>query len=151
MNAIHAGWMEKRQSERVDATVKVSYILIPKADLVATLANPAYRDSTTDRLPDLSKRSPTLHAVTRDMSLSGMSLVGQTDFPDDHALEINIYLPTYPAPLTVIAEVVRSHEEGSGERAVHRAGIKILAINRQDLSRLDRFLLAEKMKKQEKL
>jgi len=140
--------MEKRQSERIDASVKVTYSLIPKAELVATLANPSYRDSTTDRLPELSKKSVTLHAVTRDLSLSGMSLIGQENFPSDTALEINLYLPSYPAPLTLIAEVIRSRGEG-GSHATFRAGIKILAINRKDIVRLDRYLLAEKLRKRD--
>jgi hypothetical protein len=147
---IHAGWIEKRQSERVDASLKVSYTLVPKADLATILTNPSYKDSTTDRLPELSKRSVTLNAVTKDLSLTGMSLVGTADFPDDMALEVNLYLPGYPAPLTVLAEVMRSQEEGGSNGSTYRAGIKILAINRGDVSRLDRFLLAEKMRKHEK-
>lgn len=146
--SVHTGWMEKRQFERIDASVKVTYALIPKADLVSTLSNPAYRESMTDHLPELSKKSATVHAVTRDLSLGGMSLVGQQDFPGDSALEIQLYLPTYPAPLTLIAEVIRTQVEGSGSGTTYRAGIKILAINRKDVTRLDKYLLAEKIRKQ---
>lgn len=144
---IHTGWMEKRQFERIDASVKVTYCLIPKADLVATLSNPAYRESTTDLLPELSKKSAIVHAVTRDISMGGMSLVGQTAFPPDMALEIHLYLPGYPAPITLIAEVVRAAAEAGGTGgATFRAGLKILAINKKDVTRLDKFLLAEKLR-----
>lgn len=147
MAAVQTGWMEKRQSERIDASVKVTYCLIPKTELVATLANPSYRESTTDQLPELSKKSAIVHAVTRDISMGGMSLVGQAAFPDDVALEIHLYLPNFPAPITLIAEVVRaSVEVGGSSGTTYRAGLKILAINKPDCIRLDKFLLAEKIR-----
>ncbi len=139
--------MEKRQFERIDASVKVTYALIPKAQLVSTLSDPAYRDSSTDHLPDLSKKSATVHAVTRDISMGGMSLVGEMAFPEDMAVEIHLYLPTYPVPLTMIAEVIRAQSESSGSNgSTFRAGIKILAINKQDVMRLDKYLLAERIR-----
>ncbi len=147
MAAVHTGWMEKRQFERIDASVKVTYCLIPKADLVNTLSNPAYRESTTDMLPELSKKSAIVHAVTRDISMGGMSLVGQMAFPDDMALEIHLYLPNFPAPITLIAEVIRATMENAGSNgSTFRAGLKILAINKKDVIRLDKFLLAEKIR-----
>ncbi len=139
--------MEKRQFERIDATIKVTYCLVPKADLVRLLSDPSYRESSVDHLPELSKRSATVHAVTRDISMGGMSLVGQQEFPADSALEIHLYLPGYPAPITLIAEVVRVQSESSASAGnTYRAGIKILAINRQDIVRLDKYLLAEKVR-----
>jgi hypothetical protein len=139
--------MEKRQSERVDASVKVTFIVVPKEELVAILNDPAYRDSTADRLPDLSKKSAVLHAVTRDLSMGGMALVGQEEFPADAALQIHLYLPTYPVPLTLLAEVVRMEQEAAGAMgSTFRAGIKILAVNRQDVMRLDKYLWAEKIR-----
>ena len=148
MPPVHTGWIEKRQFERIDASVKVTYCLIPKADLVTTLSNPSYRESTMDQLPDLSKKSAIAHAVTRDISMGGMSLVGQEPFPPDIALEIHLYLPNYPAPITLIAEVIRvALEAGGSNGTTHRAGLKILAINKQDVIRLDKYLLAEKLRK----
>ncbi|HEY5040162.1 MAG TPA: PilZ domain-containing protein [bacterium] len=146
---IHSGWMEKRQSERIDATVKVTYALVPKSELINILSNPSYRESTTDLLPELSKRSAIAHAVTRDISVGGMSLVGSEAFPADSALEIHLYLPTYPAPVTLIAEVIRAQSESAGSNGTtYRAGIKILAINKKDVVRLDKYLLAERIRKQ---
>ncbi len=144
---IHTGWMEKRQFERIDASIKVTYCLIPKADLVGTLSDPAYRESTTDQLPELSKKSAIVHAVTRDISMGGMSLVGQAAFPPDMALEIHLYLPKYPTPITLLAEVVRADAEAGGSNgSTFRAGLKILAINKKDVIRLDKYLLAEKLR-----
>lgn len=142
--------MEKRQFERIEATVKVTYCLIPKDELVKSLSEPAYRESSTDHLPELSKKSVTAHAVTRDISMGGMCLVGQKAFPEDSALQIYLYLPGYPTPLTLLAEVVHVMSENAGSNgSTFRAGIKILAINRQDVVHLDKFLLAEKIRKRD--
>lgn len=142
-----SGWMEKRQSERVDATIKVTYFTIQKEELVASLADPAYQTSTADHLPELSKRSATLHAITRDISIGGMSLVGQEAFPEECALQIQLYLPGQPIPLNLLAEVVRAVQESNSSTGnTFRAGIKILALNKQDVAKLDRFLLAEKIR-----
>ena len=144
---MHSGWIEKRQFERVDAMIKVSYCVLPKEELVVVLAETSYRDSTAEMLPNLSKRSATLNAVTKDISIGGMSLVGEEAFPAEGALEIKLHLPTYPIPLTMLAEVVRLEAESSGALGtMYRAGIKILAINRGDVMHLDKFLLAEKIR-----
>ena len=145
--AIHTGWMEKRQSERVDASIKVTYSILAKTDMVRVLTEPAYRESSVDHLPELSRKSATVHAVTRDISVSGMSLVGKESFSEDVALEIQLYLPGYPVPLTLLAEVVRVQFESSSSNGdTYRAGLKILAINRTDVIRLDKFLWAEKIR-----
>lgn len=144
---LKSGWMEKRQFERIDATIRVSYTVISKEALAQLLSDPHYQESTAEHLPELAKKSNTVHAVTRDISVGGMSLVGETSFPPDSALEINIYLPSSPMPLTVIAEVVRAQSENSTSNGtIYRAGIKILAINRKDIMRLDKFLLTEKLR-----
>jgi hypothetical protein len=145
--AMNMGWMEKRQYERVDAAIKVSYRVLSKEELVQNLVNPAYRESTVDRLPEISKKSPTMSAVTKDISMGGLSLFGENEFPPDSALEILLYLPAYPSPISMIAEVVRTQETSSATGELFRAGLKILAINKQDINRLDRFLLAEKLRK----
>ena len=60
---LRQGWMEKRQFERIDATVKVTYTVVPKGELVRVMSEPAYRESSMDHLPELSKKSATVHAV----------------------------------------------------------------------------------------
>ena len=100
---LRQGWMEKRQFERIDATVKVTYTVVSKDELVRVMSEPAYRESSMDHLPELSKKSATVHAVTRDISMGGMSLVGTEDFPPDSALQIHLHLPGYPAPVTLLA------------------------------------------------
>jgi len=73
--------------------------------------------------------------------------VGEQAFPADSALQIHLYLPGYPAPVTLIAEVVRTQVDANGSNGTtYRAGIKILAVNRKDVVHMDKYLLAEKIR-----
>lgn len=147
---IQTGWVEKRQYERVEAAVKVTYRVIPREELVQLMRNPEYRDSTSDQLPDLAKKSGVVHAVTRDLSMGGLSLLGEKGFPPGGAVAIHLHLPGYPAPLTLVAEIVRADEVSGITGLSFRAGLKILAVNREDVVRLEKYLLSEKLKQQKK-
>jgi Tfp pilus assembly protein PilZ len=143
---IRTGWMERRLYERVDATLRVTYRVIPKGELRALLSDPSYRDTTSDRLPALAKTSRVVSAVTRDLSVGGMALTGTDPFPRGDAVALFLYIPDAPAPVTIVAEVVRSEPTGGAGESAHRAGLKILAINREDVVRLEKYLLARKLK-----
>jgi hypothetical protein len=144
---MRTGWMEKRLQERIDASIKVAYHWVPKEGLLEVMNQPAYRESTADHLPELSKKSSVIHAVTQDISVGGLSLVGQEPFPLNSALEVHLYLPAYPSPVTLLAEVMRSSVFSSGlNEQSHRAGLKILAINRKDVIRIEKFLLEQKLR-----
>lgn len=144
---LKTGWMEKRQFERIAATVKVTFRLVTKEEVVLMLNHPNYRDSTADQLPELAEKSTVFHAVTRDISLGGMAVVGEQPFPEGSAVAIHLHLPGYPNPVTLMAEVIRSQEVG-GIHSQYRAGIKILAINRADVVRMEKYLLVEKLKQE---
>ncbi|HET9870418.1 MAG TPA: PilZ domain-containing protein [bacterium] len=144
---MRTGWMEKRQHERIDASIKVAYHLVPKEGLLEVMSQPAYKDSTADHLPELSKKSSVIHAVTQDISVGGLSLVGQDPFPLNSALEVHLYLPAYPSPVTLLTEVMRSTAMAAGVNGqTYRAGLKILAVNRKDVIRIEKFLLEEKLR-----
>jgi len=143
---VKVGWMERRMFERVAASLRVTYRRVPKAELVELLSNPAYRESTTDHLPELAKTSSVLSAVTQDLSMGGMSLSGPEEFPLGDAVAVYLYLPDAPTPVTVVAEVVRSDRMGGTGDGGFRAGLKILAVTREDVVRIEKYLLAQKLK-----
>ena len=146
---IRTGWMERRLFERIDATIRVTYRQVPKAELKALLCDPSYRDTTSDRLPALAKTSRVVGAVTRDISVGGMSLTGPELFPLGDAVAVFLYLPDAPAPVTIVGEVVRSENTGGNGENAFRAGLKILAVNREDIVRLEKYLLTQKLKESE--
>lgn len=143
--AIKTGWIEKRTHERIAATLRVSYRVVPKGDVASLLSGPDYRDTTVERLPDLAKTSRVVKAVTRDLTVRGLALAGPEPFVEGDAVAVFLYLPDAPTPVTLVAEVVHAEEAGGGE-ASYRAGLRMMAINREDVVRLEKYLLTQKLK-----
>ena len=59
------GWVEKRQFERIVATLKVDYRLVDSKDSKKALEHTHYKLTKAEQLPELSKKSPLYHAVTK--------------------------------------------------------------------------------------
>jgi hypothetical protein len=62
----------------------------------------------------------------------------------------DITVPTLPRPLRALAEVVRS-DSNDGRvvdrtQKVYKAGLKIIAINKDDLTRIENYIIEEKIK-----
>ena len=93
------GWVEKRQFERIVATLKVDYRLVDSKDSKKTLEHTHYKLTRAEHLPELSKKSPLYHAVTKDISLGGLSLLGQDPFEMGGVVEIGLHLPKYKTTL----------------------------------------------------
>src|SRR6185295_5661392 len=139
------GWMEKRQHERVVATLKIEYRMFVEGDAKKILKGASYKETTVDQLASLSKNSTLYHAVTRDISLGGMALIGEHPFPIGAVVEVGLHLPHYKTVLKFAAEIVRSDSFVEMQRTMHRAGLKILAINRADMDHITRFLHIKKL------
>ena len=74
------GWMEKRQHERVLTSLKVEYRLV-EGSAKKVLKHENYSDTTLDQVVQMSAKSTVHQAVTKDISMGGMSLVGEQAFP----------------------------------------------------------------------
>jgi hypothetical protein len=137
--------MEQRRSERLLASVKVQWYEIDKGELVQSLTQAAYRDSTASDLPDLARRSTVFYAVTRDMTPSIMSLVTQDKVEPGTSVSIRMTLPSAPAPVTFLVEVSDVDKSDGLKGTSYHASLKILAINREDVQRIERHLLVKKL------
>ncbi len=138
------GWMEKRQHERIVATLKVDYRLVDARDSKKILDHSHYRQTTVDHMPELSRKSPLHHAVTKDISMGGLALLGQEPFTMGAVVEIGLHLPKYKAVLKFLAKIVRTESFVEMGRNVHRAGVQTLAINQEDLDQIQKYLLHQK-------
>jgi hypothetical protein len=140
------GWIEKRQHERVVATVKVDFRLVDAKDSKSVLENVDYKNTTVERLPELSHKSSLYHAVTKDISLGGLALLGDQAFPVGAVVEIGLHLPQYQAVLKFLARVVRAESFIEMGRTIHRAGVQTIAINQDDLNRIEQYLINQAKK-----
>lgn len=129
------------------ASVKVTYQIVGKEELVKVLTQAAYRDSTVAHLPDLARRSTVFHAVTRDLTPTGMSIVTTEPVSPGTAVTVQLVLASTPTPVTLLAEVTEVGKSEGLKGASYRAAVKILAINREDVIRIEKHLLVDKLKK----
>jgi hypothetical protein len=136
------GWVEKRQHERVVATVKVEYRLVDDKDSKKVLENVDYKNTTVEQMPALSHKSSLYHAVTKDISLGGLALLGDNEFPIGAVVEIGLHLPRYESVLKFLAKVVRTESFIEMGRTIHRAGVQTIAINRDDLNKIEKYIIA---------
>ena len=132
------GWIEKRQFERIVATLKVDYRLVESK----ALDHHHYKESKTEHVHEKAKKSPLYHAVTKDISMGGLALLSQYPFEMGGMVEISLHLPKYKSVLKFMAKVVRTESFIEMGRTVHRAGVQTLAINQADLDRIEKYILA---------
>jgi c-di-GMP-binding flagellar brake protein YcgR len=143
---VEKGWLEQRRHERVSATVSVTYRVLNAAEKEGALQQPRYSETTADQLPRLAKKFHVYHAVTRDISEGGLSITGTHSFTVGEQLEIEIRPPQYSVPVTMLAEVKRSSSYSQMGKTFYTAGVSILALDGDSMSRLSRFLLSEKIR-----
>jgi hypothetical protein len=139
--ANNKGWIEKRQHERIVATVKVDFRLVNPKDSKNVLDHVDYKNTTVEKMPALSHKSSLYHAVTKDISLGGLALLGENEFPMGSVVEVGLHLPRYEAVLKFLAKVVRTESFIEMGRTIHRAGVQTIAINHEDLNKIEKYLI----------
>jgi hypothetical protein len=141
-----SGWVEKRQHERVLATLKAEYQIISGPDVEKLLNYDSYRQTTVDRLPELSQKSPLYRAVTKDISMGGLALVSREPVQPGTVVEVSLHLPSFKSTLKFLAEIV--HVETSVEMGqnLFTAGMRTMAINKGDVNHIAEYILGQKEK-----
>jgi hypothetical protein len=145
---IQKGWMEQRHHERVAATLKISYRVLDDKEKSGALNQPRYSQTKAEHLPHLSQKFQVYHAVTRDISEGGLSVTGELPFSEGQHVEVSIVLPQYNVPITFLTEVMRAGSFFELGKTMYNAGVKILALNREDMDRLMKYVLSEKLRQQ---
>jgi hypothetical protein len=142
------GYMEQRRHERVNASLKITYRILDSHEKESAIHQPRYSETKAEHLPSLSQKFQVYHAVTRDISEGGLSFMGEQPFSVGQNVELSIHLPQYNVPVTFLTEVMRAGSQFELGRTTFSAGVKILALNREDMDRLMKYVLAEKLKQQ---
>ncbi|HEY5039745.1 MAG TPA: PilZ domain-containing protein [bacterium] len=139
-----SGWMEKRKHERVVATLKVSFQMINPEVTKKLLKQENYRTTTAEHLPELSKKSQLYEAVTRDLSICGLAMHSQHPLPKGSVAEVHMDLPNFSVTLKFLAEVRHVEKTMEMGRAIYSAGMRIMAINKEDVKRIEDYLVLQK-------
>ena len=90
-----------------------------------------------------------LTGVTENISTGGLALVSEQPMAIGTQVVVDITMPKMPQSLRALAEVVRSDSESGRvvDRTVstYKAGLKILAINKDDLRRIENYIVEQKI------
>lgn len=144
------GTIERRQYERIVAQLQIKYYIVDD-EYAARLSNEAaYKDTTLERLASTPRPVNVLSGISEDISQGGLSLVSEQPLAVGTHVICDITMPNLPRPLRVLATVVRSDSKDGRvvdrTQTVYKAGLKILAINKDDLTRIENYIIEEKIK-----
>lgn len=144
------GTIEQRKFERIVSQLQIKYYVVDNAYAEQLKTEAAYKDSTLEKLASLQRPATVLTGVTDNISQGGLQLVSEQPLALGTNVVCDITVPTLPRPLRALAEVVRS-DSNDGRivdrtQKVYKAGLKIIAINKDDLTRIENYIIEEKIK-----
>jgi c-di-GMP-binding flagellar brake protein YcgR len=138
-------YIEKRQFERVAARIQVRYQIIAGEEADRLAASSAYHDISLPNVKDKSVKD-VMTVVTENVSVGGLMIVGDKPFKGGASMNVELVLPQTPMPLKALAVVVRASDKPAqtpqGPR--YTAGLRFLAINKEDVQRIQRYIDAQK-------
>lgn len=144
------GTIEQRKFERILATLQIKYYIVEKEYADKLMLDAAYKDSTLEKLKAMERPSTTLQGVTENISSGGLALITDQPVSLGTMVVCDITLPTLPRPLRALAEVIRSDAKDGKvidrTLSTYKAGLKIISINRDDLKRIENYIIEEKIK-----
>jgi hypothetical protein len=141
------GWMEQRQRDRIAATANVTYRILDPEEKANALNFPRYSETSIVQLPHLAQKFHSYHAVMKDISEGGLSITGEKKLNVGEWVEISILPPKYITPVTMLAEVRWAKSFSQLGKELNTSGVMILALDSVSMDRLSRFLLSEKVRR----
>jgi hypothetical protein len=144
------GTIEQRQFERVVSQLQIKYYVVDEAYAAQLQTEAAYKDTSLAQLAESKRPLTVLSGMTENISQGGLSLVSEQPLAIGTKVVCDITMPNMPRPLRALAEVVRSDSKDGRivDRTVsiYKAGLKIMAINKDDLTRIENYIIEEKIK-----
>ncbi len=145
------GTLEQRKYERIVSQLQIKYYVIDETYAQQLGADEAYKNTTLKHLNSVPRPTTVLTGVTENISQGGLSLVSEQPLAIGTKVVCDITLPKVPRPLRVLAEV--AHSDSRDGRVVdrtvsiYRAGLKIIAVNKDDLRRIENYIIEEKIRR----
>ncbi len=144
------GTIEQREFERIVSQLQIKYYVVDDAYASQLQTEAAYKDTSLEKLSQQQRPTNVLNGMTENISKGGLSLVSEMPLAVGTMVVCDISLPSLPRPLRALAQVVRSDSKDGRivDRtvAIYKAGLKILAINKDDLTRIENYIIEEKLR-----
>lgn len=133
--------IEKREFERIATRIKVSYQIIADSEVERLMVGNSYQDISLGDTRDM-KVKDVMTVVTENISVGGLMIVGEQPFKVGTSMNLSLQLPQTPLPLKCLAVVVRGSEAPKG--GLYSAGVRFLAINKDDVAKIQRYIVLQK-------
>jgi hypothetical protein len=144
------GTIEQRKFERIVSQLQIKFYIIDNAYADQLRTEAAYKDTTLDRLGAALRPNTALTGVTENISQGGLSLVSDQPLAIGTMVVCDVTVPNLPRPLRVLAEVARSDSNDGRvvdkSMSIYKSGLKIIAMNKDDLTRIENYIIDEKIK-----
>jgi c-di-GMP-binding flagellar brake protein YcgR len=144
------GTIEKRQYERIVSNLQIKYYIVDAAYAQQLSTEAAYKDTTLEKLANAQRPTNVLSGMSENISAGGLSLVSEQPLAIGTHVVCDITMPALPRPLRALAEVVRSDSKDGRvvdrTQSVYKSGLKIIAINKDDLTRIENHIIEEKIR-----
>jgi hypothetical protein len=137
------GSIERRQFERVTGNFKVHFQKIEGPEADALISDNKYKDITAPLPKKAVGVRDVMTVVAENISVGGMLLVADQPFHEGDALSVELELGGVPMPVKSIAVVVRAPQSRNA-KGKYEAGVRFLAINREDVTHVENFIAARK-------
>ncbi|MES2200960.1 MAG: PilZ domain-containing protein [candidate division FCPU426 bacterium] len=130
--------------------LQIKYYIVDDEYAAALLLDPAYSETTPEKMAATARPNTVLSAVTKQVSEEGLQVVSDQPIPMGTFVVCDITIPKLPLPLRALGEVSRT--DSSKGRVVDRtlsayhSGLKVLAVNVDDLKRLENYVIQENIK-----
>jgi c-di-GMP-binding flagellar brake protein YcgR len=137
-------------NERAPANMQIKFYVVDQEYADKLLTESAYKDTLLDSSGNFKTPKAMLTGVTENISTGGLALVSEQPMAIGTQVVVDITMPKMPQSLRALAEVVRSDSESGRvvDRTVstYRAGLKLLAINKDDLRRIENYIVEQKIR-----
>jgi hypothetical protein len=144
------GTIEQRKFERIVSQLQIKFYVVDSAYAVQLQSEAAYRDTTLEKLNNSSRPATTLNGVTDNISQGGLALQSDQPLAIGTMVVCDITMPNLPRPLRVLGEVVRSDSRDGRvvdkTMSIYKSGLKIIAVNKDDMNRIENYIIEEKIK-----
>jgi hypothetical protein len=135
------GWIEKFESGRVEATLKIEFRMLEGAEAKRLVTLDSYGQTTANHIPQLSAHSSLYRAIGKDIFYSRLVLLAQNPLSKGDKLEGVLYLSQYQRPLRLLAEVGEVETAVEMGRQLFHGKLSVLSVHKADVERLAQSLI----------
>ena len=138
------GWIENRRSGATKVSQLVEFRIVPPAEFPRLAGDRLYGHTTLHNGAIARMLAQLLHCEVADLSNGSVHVCGQDPLQKGQHLEVLLDLPHYKCKLKFILETIEVHFDAEMKEMVFSAGMKALAVNKDDMDLLSRIIEMKK-------